>query len=151
MTVARHICRWSFMLVLWSATCTVSSAQIFTGSDDGPTANPAVHKDPAVQQTAWPSIPLPKITMPKVSMPDMSLITTPVKAGFGKITSGTKKAWEGTKEIFTFGKGDSNPSAGPQDSQPKKSFWGKIFSSEPEPQDGPQTVGEWMSQPRLDP
>jgi hypothetical protein len=86
--------------------------------------------------------------MPKISMPDMSVITTPVKAGYGKVADGTKKAWEGTKEIFTFGK---DSSASTSQSQPKESMWKRMFSSEPDKNDGPQTVGEWMSQPRLDP
>ena len=109
-----------------------------------------MHQDPEVEQTGWPSLPLPKITMPrltmpKVSMPDMGTVTKPVKASFGKISSGTKKAWEGTKEIFTFG-GHKEP----QPAESNQGFWKRLFSSEPEQPSGPQTVGEWMAQPRLD-
>ena len=110
---------------------------------------PQMHQDAEVRQSSWPSIPMPKITMPKVSMPDMSTFTNPVKSGYQKVTLGTKKAWEGTKEMFTFG-GESSPA--PQNASPEKQgFWSRMFSSEPEPPSGPQTVGEWMAQPRLDP
>jgi hypothetical protein len=153
MTTVRYIYHGSLALVFTLVLCLTSSAQILNGSADKGTSSGStqLHKDSAVQPTAWPSIPLPKISMPKVSMPDMSVITNPVKAGFGKVTSGTKKAWEGTKEIFTFGKGNSGQSASGNNTQSKQSVWGRMFSSEPEQQDGPQTVGEWMSQPRLDP
>jgi hypothetical protein len=153
MMTTRIISHFSVAIIFSLVLCVAASAQIFNGSpaEGASSGVTQVHKDPAVQQTAWPSIPLPKISMPKVSMPDMSVITKPVKAGFSKVTSGTKKAWEGTKEIFTFGKGNSTEPAGPNNSQPKQSMWGRMFSSEPEQRDGPQTVGEWMSQPRLDP
>ncbi|TWU24663.1 hypothetical protein [Bythopirellula polymerisocia] len=109
---------------------------------------PQMHQDSEVRQSSWPSIPLPKITMPKVSMPNMSSLTNPVKSGFQKVSSGTKKAWEGTKEMFTFG-GEEAPAA-QNSSQEKQGFWSSIFSSEPEQPSGPQTVGEWMAQPRLE-
>jgi hypothetical protein len=126
----------------------LAAAQIFGGSDNK--TAPPVRQDSEVKQTAWPSIPLPKISMPKISMPDMSVVTGPVKSGYSKVTTGTKKAWEGTKEIFTFGDGESasQTAAG---SQPREGFWSRMFSKEPEKPSGPQTVGEWMSQPRLDP
>lgn len=125
-----------------------AAAQLFGGADNN-TAPPVRH-DSEVKQTAWPSIPLPKISMPKISMPDMSVVTGPVKSGYGKVTAGTKKAWEGTKEMFTFGDGGSTPQAAAS-SQPKQGFWSRMFSKEEEKPSGPQTVGEWMSQPRLDP
>jgi hypothetical protein len=144
MKTAQFLTYSSLVLVFTFAFCTQSSAQLLGGGESGSN----VKVDSEVKQTAWPSIPLPKITMPKISMPDMSVITTPVKAGYGKVTEGTKKAWEGTKEIFTFGKDDSAPTAR---SQPKEGFWKRMFTSEPDKNDGPQTVGEWMAQPRLDP
>jgi hypothetical protein len=148
MTIARNISRSSLVIACMFAICAPGNAQIFSGGEKSSASSGSVKIDPEVKQTAWPSIPLPKISMPKISMPDMSVITTPVKAGFGKVTDGTRKAWEGTKEIFTFGKGDS---AAATRSQPKESFWKRMFTSEPDKNDGPQTVGEWMAQPRLDP
>jgi hypothetical protein len=83
-------------------------------------------------------------------MPDMSVVTGPVKSGYSKVTTGTKKAWEGTKEMFTFGDNESSSQTA-ANAQPKEGFWSRMFSKEPEKPSGPQTVGEWMSQPRLDP
>lgn len=113
---------------------------------------PQMYQDSEVRQTGgWPSIPLPKITMPKVWMPDMSPITGPVKSGFHKVSSGTKRAWEGTKEMFTFGGEEATPSGSRQSAQQEQGFWSKMFTAEPDPSSAPQTVGEWMAQPRLDP
>lgn len=142
MTIARFVSHSSLVLICMIAFCANSHAQLLGGGGS------TVKADPAVKQASWPSIPLPKITMPKVSMPDMSVVTTPVKAGYSKVAEGSKKAWEGTKEIFTFGNGNSAPAAR---SQPKESIWKRMFSSEPDKKDGPQTVGEWMAQPRLEP
>jgi hypothetical protein len=143
MNTARLLFHVTLLATFVFVPYTQSRAQLAGGSDSS-----NLKVDSEVKQTAWPSIPLPKITMPKISMPDMSVITTPMKAGYGKVTEGTKKAWEGTKEIFTFGKGDT---AAVSHSQPKESIWKRMFSSEPDKNDGPQTVGEWMAQPRLDP
>ncbi len=112
---------------------------------------PQMHQDSEVRQTGWPSIPLPKISMPKIWMPDFSPITRPVKSGYNKVTSGTKRAWEGTKEMFTFGGSESKETVSKQSSQQQPGFWSRMFASEPEQPSGPQTVGEWMAQPRLDP
>ncbi|QEG36629.1 hypothetical protein [Bythopirellula goksoeyrii] len=121
------------------------------GAPEAVGGTPQMYEDSEVRQTGWPSIPLPKITMPKVSMPDMSSITGPVKSGYQKVSTGTAKAWEGTKEMFTFGGEESPASSSRQSAQQKQGFWSKLFTAEPEPSSGPQTVGEWMSQPRLDP
>ncbi len=102
-----------------------------------------------VEQTGWAGIPLPKITMPKLTLPSLGAITAPMKAGARKITAGTKKAWEGTKEIFSVGK-KKPATRSRQPQQPKKSFWKRLLVREPGYK-VPQTVGEFMSQPRLDP
>lgn len=159
-SVINHAVRFalhaSLALFLTLAVSQLSVAQIFNSSpDDSESTNtvggtPQMYEDAEVKQTAWPSIPLPKISMPQISMPDMSVITGPVKSGYGKVSTGTKKAWEGTKEMFTFGK-DNSPRKSSHSSQPKQGFWGRMFSPEPEEPNVPQTVGEWMSQPRLDP
>lgn len=151
MTIARHAFLSSIILTILLSACPTVTAQAIkasSGKNGAPGGAPQMHQDSAVKQAAWPSIPMPKITMPKISMPDMSAITAPVKSGYSKVTAGTKNAWEGTKEMLTFGKGDS---AGQTSSQQKPGFWGKLFPSAPAEPDGPQTVGEWMSQPRLDP
>lgn len=122
-----------------------------SGTHQSVGGTPQMHQDPEVRQSSWPSIPLPKISMPKVSMPDFSPITNPFKSGYQKVSSGTKKAWEGTKEMLTFGGESPSQSAPKQSAQDKQGFWSRMFSSEPEQPSGPQTVGEWMAQPRLDP
>jgi len=104
--------------------------------------------DQDVNQTSWLAIPLPKITMPRMAFPDISPVTAPAKSGWQKVTTGTRRAWEGTKEIFTSGS-ENSTSPSPQNREP--SFWSRMFSTTPKEPDVPQTVGEWMSQPRLDP
>ena len=96
---------------------------------------------------------MPKVTMPKISMPKMPADPlAPVKTSAKKVGEGTKKAWEGTKEIFTFGGAKSaKPAAGA--AAPKEpSVWKRMFGGEVKKEpEGPQTVAEWMAQPRLDP
>lgn len=142
-----------FVLV---SSCTIDVyAQVFNAPPAQATADvqqavgATTAESDAVEQTAWSGMPLPKITMPKITMPNMESFTGPVKMGFGKVTSGTKKAWEGTKEMLTFGKGaESSNSQARGQKQP--SFWQRLLVRDSEPQ-VPQTVGEFMSQPRLDP
>ena len=150
MTFTRSVIGWVLVCTVSAAGIPKSDAQILGGEADAgsSTQYSAPRMDPDVKQTAWPSIPLPRVTMPKVTMPDMSLVTTPIKSGYSKVTAGTKKAWEGTKEIFTFGRGDSQAAARPQNNE---SIWKRMFTSEPDKKDGPQTVAEWMAQPRLEP
>jgi len=111
----------------------------------------------AVEQTGWgismpkltmPKLTLPKLTMPKLTMPSMASVTAPMKSGFSKVSSGTKKAWEGTKEMLTFGQNKSAPRAQTATTQ-KTSFWQRLIARPAEPR-GPQTVGEFMKQPRID-
>ncbi len=143
-----------------AAQSLVTYGQVFSPITPQPTAavqqagGTTAPSSGAVEQTAWSGIPLPKITMPKltmpkVTMPNMESVTGPVKSGFGKVTSGTKKAWEGTKEMLSFGKGSSATSARTS-GQTQPSFWRRLLVRESKPQ-VPQTVGEFMSQPRLDP
>src|SRR5690606_6458687 len=110
------------------------------------TTTPSDEVDTNVKQTSWPMIPLPRVTMPQISMPDMSPITSPVKSGFGKLSSGTKKAWEGTKEMFSWGRSDASQQA--RAAEPEESIWSRMFGTAPKEPNGPQTVGEWMAQPR---
>jgi len=123
----------------------------------GPTA---VTQTGAVEQTGWglampkltmPTITMPKLTMPKITMPNMIAVTGPFKSGFSKVTSGTKKAWEGTKEMLSFGKNNTAATSRSRSTgQQQPSFWQRLLVRESEAKI-PQTVGEFMSQPRLDP
>ncbi len=121
-------------------------------------------KKSSILPASWSGIAMPKITMPKVSMPKIAFPKwptddqgkalsplAPISAGAEKISSGTKQAWAGTKELFSFGsKKDDTQTSIASAQQTKPSFWQRMLAPAPEP-DGPQTVGEWMSQPRLDP
>ncbi len=109
----------------------------------------------------WSGVKMPKITMPKVSMPKISMPSwpknedgiakspfSPISSGMSKISSGTKKAWQGTKEIFTFGGDEKNQQVTRRAESDRVSVWDRLRGKPPEP-DGPQTVAEWMSQPRV--
>ena len=95
---------------------------------------------------------MPKFTMPKIEMPKMPAdALAPVKASARKVSDGTKRAWEGTKELFTFG-GKTTATEQPTErlaSRPDQpSVWSRMFGGgEPEPE-GPQTVADFMAQPR---
>ncbi len=114
----------------------------------------------AVEQTAgWglpmPKLTMPQITMPKLSMPQMALpsmesVTGPFKASFGKVTAGSKKAWEGTREIFSFGQKKAAV-RGRATGQQQPSFLQRLLTPKPQEPQVAQTVGEFMRQPRLDP
>lgn len=158
MTIALTAFRSSLALTLVFFVYQTATAQIFGGgskpSEPSTTVGdaPQMHHDPEVKQSSWPSIPLPQITMPQISMPDMSMITTPVKSGYSKVASGTKKMWEGTKEMFTFGRDNSAAQTARRTTQSEPGFWERLTSpaSEKKKKDGPQTVGEWMAQPRIE-
>ena len=111
---------------------------------------------PAATPLGWltmPKVTLPKLTMPKLEMPKMPADPlAPFKTGAHKVTDGAKKAWEGTKDIFTIGNG-AKPTPGTPPSAQQQPLWKRMFTTAEEPpkKEGPQTVAEFMSQPRLDP
>lgn len=155
----RHTVYTLSALLVFSLACR-AEGQVFNPISSPPdsTVQPAggvsAPTDGEVEQATHsgfplPKITLPKITMPKVTMPKMDSITGPVKSGFGKVSDGTKKAWEGTKEMLSFGNKPTGSS--PQVASAEKTpFWKRMIVRESEPQ-VPQTVGEFMSQPRLNP
>ena len=109
------------------------------------------------QSVSLPKVPMPKLSMPKIALPkwptntDGSAVSpmAPIAAGASKVSEGTKKAWEGTKEMFSFGTSEETQQGGlPAKPSAKPSFWQRMIGSEPEPE-GPQTVAEFMSQPRV--
>jgi len=109
------------------------------------------------QSVSLPKVPMPKFSMPKITLPkwptnsDGSAVSpmAPIAAGANKVSEGTKKVWEGTKEMFSFGSGEVNQQGTlPAKPPAKPSLWQRMMGSEPEPQ-GPQTVAEFMSQPRV--
>lgn len=100
----------------------------------------------------WGWIPLPKITWPRVPMPKIEVpkmpesTFAPVRASAKKISGGAKKAWEGTKELFSFATVDATKDASQTRvaSRPEPSFWQRLKGGEPEPE-GPSTIGEFMA------
>ena len=153
MTTLCKLIRFTFTAVLITSLAMQTRAQIIS-SEDSQSAYPvqqavggSSEADEDVQWVSWPKITMPKVTMPKVKMPDMSKVFSPISSGFKKVSSGTKKAWEGTKEMFSSGKVEPAPVT----SQPtKQSFWQKL-TTRSKKTDTPQTVGEFMAQPRLNP
>ena len=101
-----------------------------------------------------PKITMPQVTMPKVSMPtisqeSMAKAFAPINAGAQKVSNGTRKAWEGTKQMLTFGQKPDTTRSPHINRKKKPSMWQRLFTpKEPEP---PRTVAEWMAQPRPKP
>jgi len=98
---------------------------------------------------AWSKIPLPKISLPKipkpkVEMPSMDAVTAPFKASFRKIGDGSRKAWEGTKELFQPNDRPAEPPAAPAPGGEPPSMWQRMFGGPPPEDPGPQTIGEFM-------
>jgi hypothetical protein len=91
--------------------------------------------------------------MPKISFPKMPANPlAPIKSSAQKVSDGTKRAWEGTKEIFSIG-GSKNdqPQARVATAGEAPSMWERMFGGgEEKKNEGPATVGEWMNQPRVE-
>jgi hypothetical protein len=101
--------------------------------------------------TPWGWIKKPNITMPKISFPKMPADPfAPVKTSARKVSEGTKKAWEGTKEIFTFGGSKEQPAARTASAKEAPSIWQRMFGAKKEEPEGPKTVAEWMAQKRVE-
>jgi hypothetical protein len=104
----------------------------------------------------WSWIKMPKITMPKIEMPKIEMPKmpadplAPVKSSARKVSDGTKKAWEGTKELFTFGgnKTADQPTDRVASRTDQPSLWSRMFGGADEQQREPQTITDWMAQPR---
>lgn len=113
-------------------------------SDITPTEEPA--------SGPWGWLKKPSITMPKLSFPKMPADPlAPIKTSARKVGDGAKKAWEGTKELFTLGESKKDaPSARVAAAGEAPSVWDRMFGGEEPKKEGPATVGEWMSQPRVE-
>lgn len=98
---------------------------------------------------AWGWIKKPNITMPKITFPKMPADPlAPVKNSAKKVQNGAKTAWEGTKELFTFGGAQADQPAARVASNDSPSLWQRMFGEKKEESREPQSVTEWMSQPR---
>ncbi len=108
---------------------------------------------PTEEPSAWGWLKKPSISMPKISFPKMpSDPLAPIKSSARKVSDGTKRAWEGTKEIFTFGGSKKEqPQARVASAGEAPSVWQRMFGgAEEKKNEGPATVGEWMNQPRVE-
>lgn len=170
--MSKHFMQFTLVALLIVGSAVIGQAQVLNTSPSttpthtyGPangevqTAGGATAAQGEVQQTGWgiplpkitmPKITMPKITMPKFSAPKMDSFTAPIKSGFGKMSAGSKKAWEGAKEMLSFGKDKTATSTVNRAASQQPSIWEKLTTRRPAPK-VPQTVGEFMSQPRLDP
>lgn len=128
-----------------------------TASDITPTAEekPAASTSP-LGWIKMPTVTMPKLTMPKITMPKMPADPmAPFRTSAKKVGDGAKRAWEGTKELFTFGgaKEAEEPAARVASNGEAPTTMQRLFGggAKEEPVDeGPRTIGEWMSQPRVD-
>ncbi|HYO24630.1 MAG TPA: hypothetical protein VEQ85_06730 [Lacipirellulaceae bacterium] len=106
-------------------------------------------EDASQPASPWGWLQMPKFTMPKVTMPKLPADPlAPVKASARKVSEGTKRAWEGTKELFTFGGGKKDEPVARVASREEPSMLQKMFGAEPE--QPPQTVADFMAQPRVE-
>ena len=144
----------------------ILNASVPTSSEGVQTAagNPnTVEEQGGFLPVSWPSVSLPQVSMPKMTMPKIPMPTwptnadgsavspfAPITAGASKISAGTRKAWEGAKEMFGFSSSfDSDGRATQLAAYPSEpSFWQRMTGREPEPT-GPRTIAEFMAQPRV--
>jgi hypothetical protein len=107
---------------------------------------------PTEEPSSWGWLKKPSISMPKISFPKMpSDPLAPIKSSARKVSDGTKRAWEGTKEIFAFGGSKKEqPQARVASAGEAPSVWERMFGGEDKKDEGPATVGEWMNQPRVE-
>jgi hypothetical protein len=109
---------------------------------------------PTEESGGWSWLKKPSFTMPKVAFPKMPADPlAPIKSSARKVSDGTKRAWEGTKEIFSFGgsKEKQQPPTRVASAGEPPSVWQRMFGGEEaKKHEGPATVGEWMNQPRVE-
>lgn len=170
MTISRSCVAIAASLLVAAGQAVAVDAQIINSSSSksGDGVQTAVgtvetsEKQGGILPASWPSVSLPKIAMPKITMPkitmpkwptnaDGSAVSpmAPITAGASKVSAGTQKAWEGAKEMFSFGsQGEAAQPIASTATSAKPSFWQRMTGKQPEPE-GPQTVAEFMSQPRV--
>jgi hypothetical protein len=138
-------CLWAAGLLLVAI-----SSQTARGEAATTAANPPVVESETASPWSW--IKMPQITMPKITMPKMPADPfAPVKSSAAKVSDGAKKAWEGTKELFTFGGKKSEPTDRVASRPDQPSVWSRMFGGgEEKAPEGPQTVADWMAQPRVE-
>jgi hypothetical protein len=71
-----------------------------------------------------------------------------VSKGARRMSESTRNAWKKTVEIMTPGDPTGTQVV---EREPRVSWWDRMWGSDDEAAEGPQTVTEWMAQDRLDP
>jgi hypothetical protein len=133
------VCKTRSAFAQQTPTVTTPSATDITPTAEEPSSSP------------WGWIKKPKISMPKISFPKMPADPfAPVKSSARKVSEGTKRAWEGTKEIFSFGGSKEQPAARTAAATEAPSMWQRMFGGKKEEPEGPKTVAEWMAQKRVE-
>jgi hypothetical protein len=138
-------------LLLWFGVATAIIASPMCAAQTPAPGQPADDITPTAEQSQspWGWLKMPTITMPKITMPKMPADPlAPIKSSAKKVSDGGKKAWEGTKELFTGGRPDE-PAARVAQADNGPSFWDRLTGKQEPAPEGPATVTEWMKQPRV--
>jgi hypothetical protein len=141
------------LLAVITLACTLPRAAMAQAADSpapGAFAGAEVEPTPT---SPWGWFKMPTITMPKIAMPKMPVDPlAPFKASARKVSEGSKKAWEGTKELFNIGTGRAQePATSVASRGEAPSMWSRMFGGGEKEPEGPRSVAEFMAQPRLDP
>ena len=139
-------------MILTAAVALALHEQAFAEGpvDDGigPTAEAS---DQASSPSPWGWVKMPKITMPKIEFPKMPADPlAPLKTSARKVSDGSKRMFEGTKELFTGGSKAEQPAARVASQGEAPSLWQRMFGAKQPVDEGPRTIGEWQNQPRVE-
>lgn len=140
-------------LLLWAALVSTVLEPRFADAQEQAAKQAAddITPTPEDSQDPWGWLKMPSVTMPKVSWPKLPADPlAPIKSSARKVSDGSKKAWEGTKEIFTGGSKDEQPAARVAKAPESPSMWERLVGKKQEEPEGPQTINEWMSQKRVE-
>lgn len=141
-------------LLLWIGLTAALAAPSFAVAQEAPAQQSADDITPTEEaESPWGWMKMPTVTMPKISWPKMPADPlAPIKSSAKKVSDGGKKAWEGTKEIFTGGKKSAEqPATRVADASASPSWWERMTGGEKKQEpEGPATINEWMSQKRVE-
>ncbi|WP_428306105.1 hypothetical protein [Lacipirellula sp.] len=141
-------------LLLWIGITAAIAAPRLAVAQEAPAQQQADDITPTEESASpWGWMKMPTMTMPKISWPKMPADPlAPIKSSAKKVSDGGKKAWEGTKEIFTGGKSDEQPATRVADASASPSWWERMTGGGEKKQEpeGPATINEWMAQKRVE-
>lgn len=139
-------------LLLWAAFASVVLGPSFAAAQHQAVSQMGDDITPTPEESSspWGWLKVPSVSMPKVNWPKIPADPlAPIKSSARKVSDGGKKAWEGTKEIFTGGAKNEQPAARVATAGESPTMWERLVGKKQEEPQGPQTVKEWMSQPRV--